>query len=308
MKEDRLMKVQYFLQEAIRSLLNNRGRAFVSIATIGFSLFIFGIFLLVSQNIKSHVENWQDEINIELFLADELTMKETERIREQLESRDDVTEVVYISKKDALNRFQNQGYDQFIEGLESNPLPASFQIQLVPEKRNIAQIEKISSELLTIPGIEDVTSGIDLVEKLNIVARFLKLSGIFAGILIFIASVFIISNTIKLSLYTRIDEIEIMKLVGGTNGFIMSPYLFEGILQGFAGGLSAIIFLFLSYEIFMIKLQIDEFVLLGLGSFSFISPLQWIQILGIGIIIGFLGSYISVSQFLKPHFSTRLNT
>jgi len=143
------------------------------------------------------------------------------------------------------------------------------------------------------------------VAKLQFVANFFRMSGLFVGLLIFLASVFIISNTIKLSLYTRIEEIVIMKLVGGTNSFIKTPYLIEGVIQGLMGSLIAVMFLFGGYRLFLSQIRIDEIMVLGFGNLSFISILQAIQLAIVGICIGFMGSYISVDQFLKPKYTRR---
>ncbi|MFC1848603.1 cell division protein FtsX [candidate division CSSED10-310 bacterium] len=300
MRQEKSSQIQYFVKEALYSLRLSRSRTLISIATIGFALFIFGIYLLVSANIKRLIEKWQEEIHIEIFLSDELTLRETDSMGEKLRKKDDILQATYISKKMAWEKFQRLGYEQFFEGLSKNPLPASFQLKLRAEKRTVAKIKKLSAELLEIPGVEDVTSGVDLIEKLEIVANFIKVAGFFAGLLIFIASIFIISNTIKLSLFTRVDEIDIMKLVGGTNSFIMMPYLFEGIIQGLVGAGLAIALLFLAYQAFLIQLRVDELVVLGFGYISFVSASQWLQLMLIGILIGLLGSYISVSQFLRP--------
>ncbi|MBN2383304.1 ABC transporter permease [bacterium] len=301
--------LHYFTQEALHALLLSKGRSCVSIATIGFALFIFGIYLLIAGNVQTFVEVWQEEIHLEVFLSDDLTLNETNEIAHTIEALPDVLSPVrYISQNEALERFKKQGYENFFEGLSHNPLPASFQIILQPEKRTIADIKRISSELLAIPGIDDVTSGIDLVKKLEVVSSFIRMAGFFAGFLIFIASIFIISNTIKLSLYTRLDEIEIMKLVGATNSFVMVPYLIEGIIQGITGAFSSMFFIFIGYRLFLARMQFAEVVLLGFGPLSFLSFGQCLELVIIGIIIGLVGSFISVKHFLNPRFSRRLKS
>jgi cell division transport system permease protein len=305
LKRIQTAQIRYFTREALHSLITSTGRTFVSVLTIGFALFIFGIYLLVSQNFRLLIERWQEQIHIEVFLSDDLTLKETNKLESQFKARAEILEITYVSKKDAWDKFKQQGYEQFFEGLSQNPLPASFQLKLKPEWRHLEKIRSESEELLKIPGVEDVTSGIDLVEKLQMLSHFIRIAGFFIGLLIFVASLFIISNTIKLSLYTRITEIDILKLVGATNAFIMVPYLIEGVLQGLAGALVALCLLFVGFKGFMTQLRADEFIVLGFGSFSFISPKQWMMLIFIGISIGFLGSFISVGQFLKPHLTRR---
>lgn len=306
MKDISTGSLSYYIYEAVHSLILSRGRAVVAIVTIGFSLFLLGIYFLISLNFSLLIHRWQEEIHLEVFLTDDLTLPETESLEKRLRSRSEIQEVTYCSKSEAWDNFKTQGYEHFIEGLSTNPLPASFQLRLKADYRTIPEIRLISQELLKIPGIDDVTSGIDLVEKLEVVSHFIHIAGLFVGLLVLIASIFIISNTIKLSLYTRIDEIDIMKLVGSTNSFIMLPFVIEGVIQGLTGSLAAISLLYAGFELFVHQARTDELLVLGLGTLSFMSLWQGTKLVVFGITIGFFGSYFSVSQFLRPTFSRRI--
>ena len=189
-------------------------------------------------------------------------------------------------------------YAGILEGLKDNPLPASLEVKLRPQFGRAGNIEDLSGRLERLPGVDEVHYGRRWVAKLKIFVEVIKLVGITVGGLLLFATIFVISNTIKLTFYSRQEELEIMRLVGATDFFIKTPFLIEGLLHGLggallaAGGLSLLMLFLFSHLDLPLRLAILP------GS---LTPVQIVTgFLGLGLILGALGSTVSLRRFLRP--------
>lgn len=235
------------------------------------------------------------------YLNDNLTPEEITVIQKKIRAFPQVKKFSFFSKEKALNLFKDNfpGQKQVLEGLQENPLPASFDIQLQSAFRQPEQVKDFASMIKKIPGVEGVEYGQSWMEGYTRFLEFVKMAALAVGVVIVLATVFIISNTIKLTLLARKDEIEILRLVGATNFFIKIPFFIEGILQGLFGAFFALATLYLCYHLFMKWIAaLPYFSISVIKIFYLPSPYLAFITLG-GMLTGFLGSFFSLGRYLK---------
>lgn len=288
------------LKEALDGIKANKEAYLVTIGTTAVSMSIFGIFLVIYFNMQMMVKTWREKFQVVVYLQDNISKDNMDAMKTYFSSIPEIDGYSYVSKDEALKRFRKR-LDRnrtILDGLDVNPLPASFELKIKKEHRYYKKIKSIAGGVNKLKGIENLEFGEGWLERIETILFFLKFIVLAVGGLICLGIIFIISNAIKLSLYSRKDEIEIMQLVGATDWFIKVPFILEGILQGFFGALFSLMFLYVFYEMFINNLQTSSFFI-GIQSFLFIPPMVIIYIVLAGILIGCMGSYISVRRFLK---------
>lgn len=285
----------------LRALSNLRQNWLISSITVGIisvCLFLVGGYLLLTHNLKQAVETFKTEVRLTVYLRDGFPQKDIDAFQDRMASMPEVHSVAFISKDQALEDLGAMlaGNQNLLEGLESNPLPASLRIIPSPEYRSIEGVNSILAAIGDDPLVEEIVYGKEWLDRLDKVLAILELGSIALGLALSLAAVFIISNTIKITVMARKDELEIMRLVGATEGFIRVPFLVEGILQGVAG---AVLSLALLFGLFQILVQRTGPALLStfrLDTLSFLPhPLIGLILLG-GMVIGGLGSLASVGR------------
>ncbi len=296
-----LNTVLYCLEEAFVELWRNRLVNLVSIATIAVSLFILGIFATISSNLNSLLAGWSNRVQITAYMKDDAGAEERKESEELLRSWAEVESFEYISKEEAVQRFQAYfpELNRLPNLLDSNPLPSSFEIQVAPNYRSPEQVRQLAEKLEGKPGVEEVDYDLLWIERLTTIIDLIRALGFFIGGALIVASVFTIFNVIKLTVYGRQDEISIMRLVGATHAYIRGPFLVEGMLQGGLGGGAALVLLYAVYEYFIRR---------ALASFSLLTSAEWLRFLSIemlagvilgGMAVGLIGSTLSVRRFLS---------
>jgi len=238
---------------------------------------------------------------IVLFLDKNLPEKDIETLEEKVKNSTLVIKTQFISSNQALEKFQEKFPDlqAIIENLEINPFPPSFEITLKEESISSDKTSNFINNMKNTPGVEDVQFNKDWIERMESLSKLVKTVGFFLGGILVLASFFIISNIIKLNVFARQNEIEILRLSGATNSFIRIPFLLEGIILGMIGGILSFILLLLLIEIFPLYLGSSLGVLGDIIKFRYLSFSQVIALLAAGAVIGFLGSLSSLSRFLK---------
>lgn len=236
-----------------------------------------------------------------LYLEKNLTRIEVSQIEEKLKRSSLVAKIQFISSTQALEKFQIKfpELQGIIENFKINPFPPSFETAIRKNSLSSDEIQNFIQEMRNMDGIEDVQFNWDWVEKMKSLSRLVKAVGFFLGGILILASFFIISNVIKLNVFARKEEMEILRLVGATNTFIKIPFLIEGIILGILGGLLSLILLFLLIKIFPFYLGTSLGVLQELINFRYLSLAQTAMLISGGAIIGFLGSFSSLARFLK---------
>lgn len=289
----------YTLKQAFIQVFRNKAMSLASIFAITAMLLILGLFFVIVVNINtaaSMIE--QDYDSIEVFLLDETTEEQAEKLMEDMEDERGVDEVIYRSKDEAMAemkaRWGESGY--LLDSLTENPLPNSIVIKI----SNLEDAEFIAKKAHTLEGIEDVKYYKETVDKLMRATNFIQMAAIIIMVFLIIVSIVVVSNTIKLTVFNRSREISIMKYVGATNWFIRGPFLVEGIIIGlFSAGVSLGVCAFAYSKI------ID---LIGNNLFAIMStpmvPVEFMVVNmawifgALGVSIGACGSIISMRKFL----------
>ncbi|MDH3964361.1 MAG: permease-like cell division protein FtsX, partial [Deltaproteobacteria bacterium] len=231
----------YFLRKALENIWTNPFLSLVTLSTIAISMLILGLFSLIYLNVQQSLHQMGGELQITAYLQETISSEQAEVLRSKVADWPEVEGITYISKEQALARFRSQlrEYAGILEGLKENPLPASLELTLMPQYGRSGNIKELSTRLGRLSGVAEVQYGRKWMAKLRVFVEVMKLVGITVGGLLLIATIFVISNTIKLTFYSRREELEIMRLVGATDFFIKAPFLIEGLLHGLGGALLA---------------------------------------------------------------------
>lgn len=278
----------------------NRGMGIASVGSITAVLIILGmvlIMILSINNIVSETQNKFDEIQI--FLEDDIKKEEIETIGNKIKSSDGVKNVKFLTKEEAMKDMKEDWGEEgdLLEGLEENPLPNSYIIQLEDIEYADAVVENIKG----MKGIEEVKYYRDIIEKLLSTANYIRITGVIIIVILMAVSVFIISNTIKITVTARKREVNIMKYVGATNGYIRGPFIIEGILLGLIGALLSILIVNYGYDYLFKVINEKLYVLFTVYLVAPHALLKDISIMfiAIGVGIGTLGSLVSLKRFLN---------
>ena len=278
----------------------NRGMGLASVTSISAVLMILGVVLILILSINNAVMDTKLKFDeIEVFLQDDLSSEALDNIEDSVKNNPGVISIMFRSKDQALEIMKADWADEsyLLEGLEENPLPDSYIIKV----NDIVLADKLVNNVKALDGIEEVKYYKDVIDKLLIFAGYIQFAGIvIIGILIFV-SIFIISNTIKVAVSSRRREINIMKYVGATNGYIRGPFIMEGVLFGILGAIISIAVVYFGYDYFFKSMNEK---LYALFTFYLVDPkiifVDIAIIFGtIGAGIGALGSMISLKRFLN---------
>jgi cell division transport system permease protein len=285
------MQVGYILKEGFSGFKRAKLSMAAAIFTISVSLLLLSSFTILLLNANSLVHALRDKVEMEAFLADSLTGQEIDIVRARILSIQGVRDVTFISKDDAARIFQEQFGEDIYRVLDFNPLPASFKIFLQDGYKTADAAEAIYAETMTIRGIEDVIYRKGLLELLD--KRVTTSLGFAFGIGLFItiSSIFLVANTIRLAIYAKRKIIQTMKLIGATRGFIRTPFILEGLVQGFLGGVIA------SGIVFSLFHYLGQWAN-PLSDFLEVEPVAYGIITIVGCFLGLLGSVISIRRFI----------
>jgi len=291
---------KFFVRESFRSIKRNRTMSIAAISSVIASLLVIGIFFIIVLNIDYAATKLESQIEMMVYLNDGLSESIISTMNTEIKSINGVKSVEFISKEVALKNLEkNWGENSYLlEGLDGdNPLPDAFLITLADP----SQASSVAMSVGSISNIEKVVYGKEELEKLLKTTYVLRMSSfVIISILLFI-SVFIIANTIKLTLYARKREIGIMKYVGATDWFVRMPFIIEGIIVGLIGAVSAGIILGAGYYYCadLVKNQMIGFMSIALMPFNKIVISMTVLLIIVGVLIGAAGSFISVRKFIK---------
>ncbi|MCI5567321.1 MAG: permease-like cell division protein FtsX [Veillonellaceae bacterium] len=288
---------EYMVRETLISLKRHNWMSIASISTVAVSLFVLGIFMILVLNMNRMASFLESQVQISVYLKDDLSKEDIRGIGNDIRDLQGIYTVEYISRADAEKRLRERLGEQayLLDALgEENPLPDSYEVTV----RDPSMVETAAKAIAEFSGVEQTKYGQDVVEHLFDITRLIRIFGLVLMLLLAGATLFIISNTIRLTVFARRKEVAIMKYVGATDWFIRWPFVLEGIVMGFAGGVVAAIALKLVYAAAAAKIY-DT-----LAFFPLIPEQPFMTIIGIlivisGMAIGALGSSISLKRFLK---------
>jgi cell division transport system permease protein len=296
------MRFGFFLKEAFRALSRNAAPSLAATITVVLTAVVLGIFIPIVQATTGTANEVRNRVLVDVYIADAATDDEVEELRQTLEATADVKSVQFISKEQALEKERKRNPEAF-DLLGSNPLPDSF--RLTPEDPDkvtaivdeLAPVNAEGKRAPTLGAIEEVRNREDETDKILKATGLVKaLTATLAALLIF-ASIALIANTIRLSIFARRREVEVMKLVGATNWFIRWPFVIEGVMVGAMGGLIAILLLGIAKETFVDPLS-DRFALLAAPD-TIDFPALIVLLLLSCIMVSALGSAVTLRRFLR---------
>lgn len=290
--------LKYFFVDAFKSLKRNRTLSIAAMITVLITFFIFGTFMLIGLNFNKAIEDVASKVEIKVNLNDDIKLIDQREIQLKLEEQSGVKEVVYESKEEAFLNFKEslkdnpgllQGFD-----LQNNPLPSSFIVKL----EDPIYAEDIAKVVEGMSGVEDISKQQqDMIDTISSFIDGVRIAGVVLFVVFVGVSIFLITNTTKITVYSRRREVGIMKFVGATDWFIRWPFIIEGMIIGFVGSLLASLLLYFLYKsifgyivstMFLVSLVPPSFVL-GVLTWGFLAG---------GTAIGALGSIVALRKFL----------
>ena len=281
------------------SIFENKVVHMIGIGTMSIAFLIFYAFILVFVNINQWTEKQGKTLTMSIYFKDEPDNIVLENIKKELFYFPGVAITQFVSKDDAMKNLRRKLGKKagLLDGLKQNPLPASLEITLSRNSTDDILPYQLKKRLEKINAIDEVQYSQEWIRKFQVIMEAIKMIGMIFGGLLFLAAVFIIINTIKLTIYSRKEEIEILKLVGATNRFVKIPCIIEGSIQGLLGGTVALLILFIAYVITVNRIDLS----IGFASLTivFLSPQIIIFLLLMGVVIGFIGSTISLGRFFE---------
>ncbi len=292
--------IKNVIKQGFQGMWRNKGMGLASVTSITAVLIILGLVFILILSLNNIVVDTKDKFDeIQIFLEDTTEDEQIELIKSKIENQEGVSSVIFQSKDEALENMKKEWGEEayLLEGLETNPLPNTIIVKL----KDIEYADSIAEKIKDLEGIEEIQYNQDIIEKLVLVANYVKTGGmLIVSILIFV-SVLIISNTIKLTVTARKREINIMKYVGATNGYIKGPFIIEGVLFGLIGAALSLAVVYYGYDYFFNTVSDRLYVLFTIYLVPpkvLLNDISTIFVT-IGAGIGALGSLVSLKKFLN---------
>lgn len=293
----------YLIGEGFRNVFKNKKSTIASIIIMCATMFVFGIFFLVGENVNHITKTIEEQQGMEVFIYDEATEAQTTELGNQIRSMNYVNTVTYKTKEEALDQMKRMFKDKkdylaTYEG-EGNPFKASYVVTLT----DLTKLEEVQNQIEQSPIVASIQTRPDTVNALIQIADGIKLISIIILVILIFISIFIITNTIKLTVHARRKEISIMKYVGATNGFIRWPFMVEGMIIGLISAVISMLLLGGAYNV--VSSQIEQALVSLRGAEVLLLPMSEmfgtliIVYLVLGLGIGALGSAISMRKYLE---------
>ena len=289
--------LRYAFDEAVASLWRGRQSGMLSTATIAVALFVLGLFLLVTSSLERLGLEWSRTAEMSVYLRDEATPDERSAVERLVAPGGLVAGHEYVSKAEALRRFRETFADLAVaaEALEGNPMPASYEVRLHADAGAQAPVEALAARLRQSPGVADVRYDREWLDRLLAVVSVIRGAGLALGALLTVAAALTVANVVRLALYARRDEIEIMQLVGAPQAYIRGPFVMEGVLQGGIGAMVALASLALLFLAVRERYLVPLAATVNLSSVGFL-PLELCALLLVGgMAVGCLGGLVASS-------------
>jgi len=291
----------YFVERACVNIRQNILINFLTIGTIALAFLILSLFLLIYVNLERVTESWSDRVQVTAYFDRDFSPNDLTTLTNRIRALRGTASVKFVSRAEAFSRFRERlkGQEALLEGVSPEILPSSLEIRLRRESRDSVSLADYVAQLKRIPGVTEVQYGEEWVRRFTDFMNLIRFAGALVGGFIVLAVVFIVANTIKLTIYSRKDELELLGLVGATRMFIKAPFLIEGTVQGVTGAAAALLILGGVYLAFLRNADI-------LFSFNPVDAallfLPWPYLAALllgGAFLGFLGSLASLKRFIS---------
>ncbi len=276
---------------AARGIRQASTTSLLAVLTIAVVLVLIGSAWLLVANMASLLDEFGGELKLTAYLDGDLSEDRQRELAARVEKEAGVLEVELVTRDEALVRFERiAGSAELLEGLAENPLPPSLELTLAPDARTREAIEALEVSIAAMPGVGELAHGQDWIEGYGRAIALVRGLAIGLGVVLGLAALLIVANTIRLAVYARRDELDILALVGASRTFVRVPFLLEGTIQGLFGGFLALLMLFGSYELLLPQLEYGLELVLGRAELGFFTTVQSILLVGAGALLGLLGS------------------
>ncbi len=286
-------------KRTIQDILDNRFLNAVTIITIALSVLIVSAFVLFFINATDIMNASEEGIRIMAYLKPDIPKTMVLDVKQKIQGIYGIEDARFVSKEEALKQLKDQMKRQssILMNIEENPLPDAFEVRMIASSQHLEDVEILAKQLESIPWVDEVEYGQKWLGRFTNILNLFRLTGYAMGGIFFMAAVFIVANTIRLALYSRREEVEIMRLVGATDSFIKAPFYLEGLIQGALGGIIGLAALFVAFR--LISSNIEQGFSSNFFTIRFLSPEIFSSILLGSIFVGWLGCYLSLKQFSK---------
>ncbi len=287
------MSWSYVIKEGLAGIRRTKFSSFASTSAIAVALILIGLFFLVSYHGSQLTDYMRQRIGeIEVFLVDDITDELGRVVRDQISVLDGVQEATYVSKTEAMLIFQEEFGEDATDFYDSPFLPASVKVKVLPRYANSDSVLAVKATIEALPRVNDAQYEARLLRSIERSEFLVRSFGFWLGSLVVLAAIFLVANTVRLTIYARRLLIRTMKLVGATDAFIRRPFVVEGVTQGFVAGIVAVVVVSSIYSVIVNNVTLldhmDNNALLIIFS-----------LILIGVLLGFGGSYFAVRRFLK---------
>ena len=288
------MRAKLFLSEAWRSVMTNLSTTIAATMTVLIGMFLLGLFIALGTWVLSWTGEVKKEVQVKIFFDTDASKDQMNAVASKLATFPEVKSVKFVSASDALTKMQKQ-YPDLTSGLSGNPLPASYEVQ----PKTAEQVDELAARFEPVPaGVESVKYGKKTTERILQVAKIIGGVFLIGSVILLTASVILIANTIRLSIFSRRREIEVMKLVGASNWFVRGPFILEGLICGLAGSIIAVILLLVAKEAALPSI-LGRIESPGDGVSALSFPLIALILVAVSLLVGAVGSGVTLRRFLQ---------
>ncbi len=285
------MLISIALVNAFRGVRQASTTSLLAVLTIAVVLVLVGSASLLVENMAGLLDEFGDDLQLTAYLDDSLSEAELGPLAQRVAAAPGVERVEAVTKAEALERFERiAGGAELLAGLEGNPLPASLEIHLLTEARTAQAMAILRESLEGLPGIQELTHGQEWIEGYARAVALIRGGAFGISIVLGLAAMLIVANTIRLAFYARRDELEILALVGASRTFVRVPFLLEGTLQGLLGGLIALVIVFAAYELLLPQVRFGLELVVGRAELRFFTGSESLRLIASGAGLGLLGS------------------
>ena len=291
----------YSFRQALANLSRNKIVNGLCLGIIAFTLLVPGIFNFISFNLDRYINKLSENVEAIFYIRDDSDADAIEKLMQRIQANLLVKEVGFTSRDEAKTNFSREFPElkYILAEFNNSPFPASIDVKFLADARNLIQVESFIRDIRTAPAVESVQLNLDWARKIAMIKKFTTFAGFFLSAILLIVSIFIIFNVVKINIFYRRDEINILRLVGATDWYIKTPFLIEGLVLGFLGGLLAGGLLLATIKAFPLYAGFIFNIVKQLIDFRLLPQKIFWQLLATGTAIGLFSSFISLRRFIK---------
>ena len=289
------MRAKLFISEAVRSIGANISTTVAATMTVLIGMFLLGLFIALFSWVNSWTDHVRKDVLVKVFFVQDATPQQINVVQSKILTFPETKKVIFISKQDALKRMKEK-YPELTQNLVNNPLPPAFEVT----PKDADQVSAIATKLQPLPaGVDKIDYAEKKTERILAVTNVIKYIFLLGSLVLLAASMILIANTIRLSIFSRRREIEVMKLVGASNWFVRGPFMLEGLICGLIGAIAAVVLLVLAkqFALPVIEGHSSTFREDDVHALSF--PLVALILVGVSLLVGAAGSGITLRRFLR---------